>query len=232
MQLMVKHIGIVGVTAEGASLCYKTICSEASKIIGLNRHPEISLHNQSFHKILEPFDKKDWKALAEIINGSINKLASCGANFAIIPANSVHFAFKEIQKISPIPVLSIVEIAAKECKEKKYKTVGILGVGITMSDGLFDEHFKKYGIEPVAPSKTEQKIISDVIYNEIVPAKATNNSARKIAEVISSLKKKGCDAVILGCTELPIIIDKSNSPLPFIDTTRLLAAKALEYALK
>ena len=228
---MAKHIGIVGVSAEGASLCYKTICSEASKLMGLNNHPEISLHNQSFHKILEPFNKKDRKALAKIINNSIEKLASIGADFAIIPANSVHFAFKEIKKISPIPVLSIIEIAAQECKKKNYKKVGILGVGMTMSDGLYDESLKKYSIEPITPSKSEQKIISDVIYNEIVPAKVTDESINKIINVIKSLKEKGCDSVILGCTELPLVINKNNSPLPFIDTTRLLARKALEYSL-
>ena len=228
---MAKHIGIVGVTAEGASLCYKTICSESSKILGLNHHPEISLHNQSFHKFIEPFNRKDWKAVSAIINNSIKKLESIGAEFVIIPANSVHFAFSEIKNISPIPVLSIVEIAAEECKGKKYKKVGILGVGMTMSDGLFDSSLKKYGITPVNPSKSEQKIISDVIYNEIVPAKVTNKSIKKIVDVIKSLKEKGCDAVILGCTELPLIIDKKNSPLPLIDTTRLLAKKALDYSL-
>ena len=228
---MSKHIGIVGVTAEGASLCYKTICSESSKILGLNHHPEISLHNQSFHKFIEPFNRKDWKAVSAIINNSIKKLESIGAEFVIIPANSVHFAFSEIKNISPIPVLSIVEIAAEECKGKKYKKVGILGVGMTMSDGLFDSSLKKYGITPVNPSKSEQKIISDVIYNEIVPAKVTNKSIKKIVDVIKSLKEKGCDAVILGCTELPLIIDKKNSPLPLIDTTRLLAKKALDYSL-
>ena len=229
---MAKHIGIVGVTAEGASLCYKKICSEASKIMGINHHPEISLHNQSFHKFIEPFNRKDWKSIAQIINESIKKLESSGADFAIIPANSVHFAFNEIQKISPIPVLSIVEISAQECKKMNYKKVGILGVGMTMSDGLYDEPLKKYGIKPIIPPKSEQKIISDVIYNDIVPAKVTDKSVNKIINVIKSLKEKDCDSVILGCTELPLIIDKNNSPLPFIDTTRLLAIKALDYSLK
>lgn len=229
---MAKHIGIVGITSEGTSLCYKTICSEASKTMGLNHHPEISLHNQSFHIFFEPFSKKDWKGLAKIINNSIVKLAASGADFAIIPANSVHFAFNEIEKISSIPILSRVEITAKECEEKGYKKVGVLGVGMTMSDGLFDKSLNKYGIKSVAPNKHEQKIVNDTIYNEIVPAKTTKDTAQKIIQVINSLKKQGCDAVILGCTELPLIINEKNSPLPFIDTTRLLAGKALEFALK
>lgn len=228
---MVKHIGIVGISSEGASLCYKIICSEASKIMSLNHHPEISLHNQSFHIFLEPFNKKDWNALAKIIKNSIDKLAASGADFAIIPANSVHFAFDEIKKISPIPVLNIVEITARECQEKGYKEVGILGVGMTMSDGLFDKSLNKYGIKSVTPTQHEQKIVNDTIYNEIVPAKLSKNTTQKIIQIIVSLKKQGCDAVILGCTELPLIINKNNSPLPFIDTTKLLAKKALEYAL-
>ncbi|MBI4452292.1 amino acid racemase [Candidatus Woesearchaeota archaeon] len=229
---MAKHIGIVGITSEGTSLCYKTICSEASKIMGLNHHPEISLHNRSFHKFIGPFNKKDWRALAELINDSIKKLDSCGADFAIIPANSVHFAFDDIKRISPIPVLSIVEIAAKECKQKNFKKVGILGVGMTMSGGLFNESLEKYHLIPVTPNQHEQKIVNDTIYNEIVPAKTAKDTPQKIIKVINSLKKQGCDAVILGCTELPLVISEENSPLPFIDTTRLLARKALEYALE
>ena len=199
--------------------------------MGLNHHPEISLHNYSFHKILEPFNKKDWESLSNIINDSMKKLASIGADFAIIPANSVHFAFKEIEKNSPIPVLSIVEIAAKECKGKNYKKVCVLGVGMTMSDGLFNQQLSHYGITPIIPLKGEQKIVNEVIYN-IVTAKVTDKSIKKIVDIISSLKEKGCYAVILGCTELPLIIDRNNSPLPFINTTRLLAIKAPDYSLK
>ncbi|HLC59821.1 MAG TPA: amino acid racemase [Candidatus Nanoarchaeia archaeon] len=229
---MAKHIGIVGVTSEGASLCYRTICSEASKIMGLNHHPEISIHNHSFNEILEAQNKRDFPVVAKIIADSIKKLYSSGADFIIIPSNSVHFAFNEIEKNSPIPVLSIVEIAAKECKGKNYRKVGILGVGMTMSDGLFNEELKKYNITPVNPNQHGQKIVNDVIYQEIVPSKTTVNTIQKIIEVINSLKKQGCDAVILGCTELPLVINRKNSPLPFIDTTRLLAKKALEYALE
>ena len=229
---MVKHIGIVGVTAEGASLCYKTICSEASKIMGPNNHPEISLHNHSFHRILDPFLRKDWPVVAKLISDSVNKVASCGADFAIIPGNSVHFAFDEIKKESQIEVMSIVEVAARECRDKGYKKVGILGVGLTMSGGLFNKSLDKYGIVPVAPNEHGQKIVNDTIYNEIVQAKTAKDTPQKIIKVINSLKKQGCDAVILGCTELPLVISEENSPLPFIDTTRLLARKALEYALE
>ncbi len=229
---MVKKIGIAAVSSEGASLCYATICSEAVKVLGKNKHPEIFLHNPSFDTILEPFKKRDFKTVAKIISNSIKKLQLIGAEFAVIPSNAIHYAFDDIQKNCSIPILSIVEISAQECKEKKYKKVGILGVGHTMSGGLFDKPLKKCLIQMVIPDLKDQNIINDIIYKEIVPSKITEISIKKTLKIIEKLKLKGCDAVILACTELPIIINKDNCPLPFIDTTRLLAKKSLEYAIK
>lgn len=225
-----KHIGIVGISAEGASLCYRTICSEAAKLLGMYKHPEIVLHNYSFHEILEA-QNKGWPELANLLLNSIAKLHKCGVDFVIVPANSVHYCFKELREKSPIPVLSIVEIAAQECKDRKYKKVGLLGTSVTMEKGLYEEPLRKNGIELIIPGENDRKGINSIIFNEIVPDNITDKTVKKTIGIIKRLKTNSCDAVILGCTEIPLIINQDNSPLPFIDTTRLLARKALEYSL-
>ena len=141
-----KHIGIVAVSSEGASLCYRTICSEANKVLGEQKHPEITLHHFSFDLILKAQAKGDREAVAAILLDSIEKVAKSGADFAIIPANSVHFEIDSIKAKSPLPVLSILDIVAEECKQKHYQKVGVLGIGLTMSGGLFDEALMKNGI--------------------------------------------------------------------------------------
>lgn len=225
-----KHIGIIAITAEGAALCYKTIVSASSKMMGRNQHPEITLHTKSFDQILNPQLQQDWQTVANIVLDSIQKVAASGAQFAVIPSNAIHFAYNLIAQKSPIPVLSIVDVSVEECKNLGWKKTLVLGVGQTMQLGLFSKPLLDIGIEPVVPDKDEQELISNIIYNEIVPAQVKSQSIQKIIAIIAKYKEEGCDGVILGCTELPLILDETNCPLSFIDTTRLLAVKAAEYA--
>ena len=227
-----KHVGIVGVSPEGAALCYKTICAEASKRLGPNKYPEISLHQQSFDKILAAQNKRDWNTVASLLLYSVKKVAAEGADFAVIPANSVHYAFKEVQAESPIPILNIVDLSLDECKENGYEKVAVIGTGLTMSDGLYEAPSKERGMEMLLPEKTDQGLLNDIIFKELVPGNWSQKSVDEVVRIIEKLKVKGCKAVILACTEIPLIINESNSPLPCIDTTRLLAKKAVELAIK
>ena len=152
-----KHIGIAANTAEGAALCYKTIVVEAGKVLGKSIHPEISLHSYSLNIYDQKEDIKDWDGLAVIVNSSIEKLALTGADFIIMPSNHPHYAIKQIQSLSSLPVLSIVAITVAECQEKGYKTVGILGIANTMSGGLYETPLKEAGLTPVVPTKKEQR---------------------------------------------------------------------------
>ncbi len=227
-----KHIGIAAVTAEGAALCYKEIVSQAGKILGENIHPEISLHTFSHDKITQKEKIKDYKGVAIVLNNSIKKLALIGADFIIIPSNAAHYAIKQTQMMSPLPILSIVNVTVNECQKMGFKKVGVLGIEETMSGNLYINPLKKVSINPVVPTKKEQAIVNTVLWENVIPGNPTIETTKKVLGVIQKLKERGCDSVILGCTELPIIITKENSPLPFIDTTRLLARKALEYAIK
>lgn len=227
-----KHIGIVGITAEGSALCYQTICREAAKKFPDMKHPEISIHNRSFHHILAAQERGNWNAVAGMILESIEKLHTSGAEFIIIPGNSVHYAIKLVRQKSPIPVLSIVEEAADECMEKRYHKAAILGVGFTMKGGLYIQPLKDKGIETYTLPEIDQKTVSDIIYQEIVPGKVTERGLERIYGVINRARKQNCDVAILACTELPIVLSENKSDLALLDTTRLLAKKAFEYSLE
>lgn len=227
---LMKHIGIVGVSAEGASLCYKTICSEATKQLGGLRHPEISLHEQSSHLYFET--QPDWKAVADLLLISLKKLASIGADFAIIPSNTIHYALPFLESISPTPILSIVEATANECALLQKKNVAVLGTRLTMQGGLYTSALRQRGIDIILPVEEDQERIDRIIFQEIVPGKATKETTETVCAMIDDLRTRGAEVVILGCTELPIIIGDHNASLPTIDTTRLLAKTALDFSLR
>ncbi len=229
---MAKHIGIIGISSEGAALCYRTICQEASDIMGRFSHPEISVHTHSLSQYMYYIEKDDWDGVASLMISSAKKLAEMGADFAICPDNTVHMSFEEVVNQSPIPLISITETVAKECESKKYKKVGVLGTKYTMQGHVYRNELSKFKIEMIVPDKNDQEIINSIIFDELVSGKITKSSSKRMIEIIQKLKESGCDAVILGCTEIPLFINSKNSPLPVVDSTRLLARKALEYSLE
>ncbi len=194
-------------------------------------HPEITMHTHSFSEIVDAQRREDWKKVADLIIDSLCKLKAAGADFAIIPANSVHFAFADIEKRSPLPLLSIVKESAAECAKRGYKKVLTLGVGITMSRGLFGDELKARGIESLVPSEKDQQTLNRIIYDEIVPGNVSKQSEKILIELVRSYASSGADAVLLGCTELPFVITPEISPIPTVDTTRLIAIRALDAAL-
>ncbi len=225
-----KHIGIAAVTVEGAALCYQTICRRSQEILGEHHHPEISLHSHSFHRILEAQRTEQWSRVADLVLESIVHLRDCGADFAIIPANSIHFAIDLIASRSPIPVWNILSLAAGECKKQGFKKVLTLGVGITMSRKLFFPPLAALGIEAVVPSITDQETMNSIIYKELVQGHLTDLSRSSLVDIALRSCKIGVDAVLLGCTELPLALSSQLLGVPVIDTTRLLALRAAEYA--
>jgi aspartate racemase len=227
-----KHIGIVGVTAEGASLCYRTIVAEAEVLLGRQRHPQISLHSRSLREVNDALQARDFHAVAGCVLDSVKRLQAAGADLAIVPANAPHYAWDEIAASTPLPMLSIVEETVREASRRGFTRVAILGIGLTMSDGLYDRPLREVGIVPVVPSAEEQEVLNRVIFDEIIPGRASAESARQVVGVIERMQARGCDGVGLCCTELPLVVTEANAPLPFIDTTRLLAMRALQVALE
>lgn len=229
-QEKMKHIGIVVITTVGACICVNEIVAEAARRDANGRHPEITMHSFSFDQYKEFVITRNWKGIAELIGKSIQKLQKAGADFIIIPSNTPHYGFVEIVAQSSLPVLNLVELTANECQRRGFKKVAVLGTKLTMQEGLYDSPLKQKGIIPVIPDEKGCDSINTLIMNEIIPSKSSRYTmASEVAKNI--IKKLQCDAVILGCTELPEVYNEQNLRMPIIDTTRLLAHKALDFAV-
>ncbi len=228
---MVKHIGIVACSAEGAALCYRTICQEGERYLGKRyAHPEVSMHTHPFSEYMKYIEAGDWEGVAGLMLSSAEKLAKIGADFAISPDNTIHQAFDLFIDRSPIPWLHIAEEVAKEATRRGFRKLGILGTRYLMESQVYPSKLEPLGISWVIPSEEEREEINRIIFEELVYGRFLEESRRYLKEVIEGLRTRGCDAVVLGCTELPLVISDENSPLPTLDSTRILARAALREA--
>lgn len=222
-----KHIGIVDITTVGACICANEIVTESIKRNGAGIHPEFTIHALPFSIYRECVLKEDWQGMARAILSSIEKLYRVGAEFIIIPSNTPHYAIHEIIENSPLPVLNLLDLVADECLQRGYKKVVVLGTKPTMTKGLYNSYLAKRGITPIVPADSDCDLIHELIFDHIIPLKEDRHTmAKNIAEHI--IKKLDCDAVILGCTELPEVYSELEKPV--VDTTRLLAHKAIDFS--
>jgi aspartate racemase len=229
---MTQHIGIVAGSAEGAALCYRTICLEAPAIMGEHNHPEITMSSVPLARHMRDIYANDWKALGAVLADSANKVAQAGANFAICPDNTYHQAFEYLLPMSPIPWIHIARPVAEEAHRQGYKHLGILGTKYLMEGPVYPETLKEFQLESSIPDAADRIRINDIIFNELVNGLFPESSRLYFNDVTDKLKLQGCDAVVLGCTEIPLIVRPDDCPLPTLDSTRLLARAALRRALE
>lgn len=227
---MAKHIGIVACSAEGASLCYRTICTAAEDLFGPHGHPEVSMHTPPFQDYMACIHEGDWKGVAELMLGSARKLATIGADFVICPDNTIHQALPHIEARLPIPWLHIAEAVAAEAAARGFRRIGLTGTQWLVDSEVYPQKLAARGLDYVRPDPAERAGINRFIMDELVKGVRSPEAIAYHQKVIGGLKQKGCDAVVLGCTEIPLIIDDGNSPLPTLDSTRLLARAALKRA--
>ncbi len=230
---LVKHIGIVACSAEGAALCYQTICREALRIVGKNDHPRITLDSIPLARWLPAFDAGDLEAVASIMLESARLLAAAGADIAICPDNSAHLAWDHVQARTPIRWLHIARVVADEARRRGFRRVGVLGTRYTMAEGapLYREALGALEIDTIVPEGTDFETVDRTIFAELVDGVFADASREAYNGVIARLAERGCDAVALACTEIPLLVRASESPLPTLDSTRLLASAALREAL-
>jgi aspartate racemase len=229
---MAQHIGIVASSAEGAALCYRTICLEASAIMGEHNHPEITMNSLPLAEHMRHIRANDWKALGESLAASAGKVAKAGAKFAICPDNTVHQAFEYLFPQSPIPWLHIAKPVAEEADRQGFKCLGILGTKYLMEGPVYPETLKEFRVDSRIPDEADRTRINEIIFKELVNGVFQESARLYLNEVADKLKSRGCDAVVLGCTELPLIVRPDDTPLPTLDSTRLLARAALRKALE
>jgi len=225
------HIGIVGCSAEGAALCYRTICAEGAAFLGPHAHPEVSLHSASLAEYVKCLEHNDLRGIADLMLASAHKLAAGGADFLVCPDNTIHQAFFQVAQASPLPWLHIAEVVASEATARGYTRIGITGTRWLIASDVYPEKLAARGLDYVRPSDAERDEMGRLIMDELVLGVFLPSTVAYFQGVIHGLKAHNCDAVVLGCTEIPLIIDDTNSPLPTLDSTRLLARAALRRAV-
>lgn len=229
---MAQHIGIVACSAEGAALCYRAICQEAQPLMGEHNHPQITLDSIPMAEHNKFIFKGDWKGVAQVLLASARRVAQAGADFAICPDNTCHQAFEYLVPESPLPWLHIAEVVAREADRNDYRRLGILGTRYLMEGPVYGEALKGYSISSEIPDAADRERINDIIFKQLVNGIFPEESRLYFNEVMTKLKARGCDAAVLGCTEIPLIVRPDDAPLPTLDSTRLLARAALRKALE
>ncbi len=225
---MPQHIGIVGCSAEGAALCYRTICVEGADDLGPHAHPEVSMHTHSLADYMKCIYRGDWPGVGELMLASAHKLAGIGADFLVCPDNTIHQALHDVEPRSPVPWLHIAKVVAQRATERGFRRIGLTGTRWLVESEVYPEQLAARGLEYVRPTADEREAINRIIMNELVRGVFTAEAVTSLQRIIARLKDDhGCDAVVLGCTEIPLIMNDSNSPLPTLDSTRLLARAAL-----
>lgn len=228
---MTQHIGIVACSAEGAALCYRTICLEGAKLMGEHDHPEVSMHTYSLAKYMKCVYRADWQGVGELLLSSADKLARIGADFLICPDNTIHQALRHIESRSPLPWLHIAAVGAAQAVERGFRRIGLTGTRYLVESEVYPEKLEERGLEYMLPDPEERAEINRIIFEELVCGVFKPDAVKYFQGVIGSMKERGCDAVVLGCTEIPLIMNDENSPLPTIDSTRSLARAALRRAV-
>jgi len=227
---MTKHIGIVACSAEGAALCYQTICREAPAFMGEHNHPEISMHTFPLSNYMDYIRKGDWQNVAGLMLSSAQKLETAGADLLICPDNTIHQAFDLVTSQSSLPWLHIAEAVAFEAQFRGFQRLGITGTKYLMTGPVYPDKLKQFNLSCEIPDKTARETIDGIIFNELVNGIICEESRLYFNSVIQQFRDHGCDAVVLGCTEIPLLIQPHDCPLPPLDSTRLLARAALKEA--
>lgn len=229
---MPKHIGIVAGSAEGAALCYRTICLESQNQLGEHNHPEVTMNSIPMARHMPPIIADDWKTVAELMLESVEKVALAGADFAICPDNTYHQAFDFLLPRSPIPWLHIASVVGKEAERNGYQRLGILGTKYLTEGPVYSSRLNELGIEREIPDLEDRIRINEIVFKELVNGVFLESSRIYFNKVTEKLKSRGCDAVVLGCTEIPLIVRPDDCPLPTLDSTRLLARAAIKEAIQ
>lgn len=225
------HIGIVACSAEGAALCYRTLCTEGAARMGPHAHPEISLHTHSLADYVACLDQRDLAGVGALMRSSAGTLARAGADFLICPDNTIHQALAHVLPQSPLPWLHIADAVADEAVARGYRRLGILGTHWLVDSDVYPENLSARGLDYLRPSAEDRAALGRIIMDELVYGVFKPESTARLQAIIERLRDAGCDAVVLGCTELPLVLNEGNAALPTLDSTRLLARAALTRAL-
>ena len=225
-----KHIGILAHSAGGAALCFLEMVRESARRLGEHHHPEITLSVLPMAPVLEAYDNNDLGAVKAHLAQTVSRLATAGCDFFVCPNNTAHIALEADGSPLPLPGLHIAEIVAQRAKAEGRRCVGLLGTRCTMTGPVYPSAFARAGLDMRTPPAEEFEVVNDVIFQELCQGVIRDESRAEYLRIIHALKRSGCDAVALSCTEIPLLVTPDVSPLPTLDSTRLLARAAVAVA--
>lgn len=227
-----RHVGIVAVSAEGAALCYRTICADSAAVLGPHDHPQVTMHTYPLAGYMAHVEADRWQDAAGLLLSSADVLVRAGAELLICPDNTLHQALDLVRDRTPVPWLHIAEEVAAVAQARSFKRVGVLGTRYLMEGPVYRKTLVAAGIGHEIPDADDRERINAIIFNELVYGRFEDASRRYFRTVIEALGARGCDGVVLGCTEIPLLITDADSPLPAIDSTRTLARAAIREATR
>lgn len=228
-----KKIGIIGgLSVESTLEYYKIISRSYNKIVGGSSSPNLVIDSLDLQKLTDWFAADEWDKVLEELYLSATNLIAAKAEVIIMATNTPHIVFNELEAKVSKPMISIMDVVAKEIKKHNLKKVGLIGSKFTMQGDYYQKAFEKYGLEIITPTPEDQKIISRIIYKELTFHILNDTSREKYLEVIYRLHEKGAEGVILGCTEIPLLIKQEDCDIPVFDTATIHSLAVLQYALK
>ncbi|MHC1682219.1 MAG: aspartate/glutamate racemase family protein [Clostridiaceae bacterium] len=229
-----KTIGLIGGMSWESSLEYYRIINETVKLkLGGLHSAKCLMYSVDFQEIETLQHQNKWDELTNIMIDSAKNLKNGGADFIVICTNTMHKMAKDIESIVGIKVLHIAEVTGEKIAEKGMRKVGLLGTKFTMEGEFYKKIIKeKYDIDIVMPNDEEREIVHKVIYDELCKGEIKDSSKEKYKEIIRNVARKGAEGVILGCTEIPLLIKQEDVDIEVFDTTTIHAVSAVEYALR
>ncbi len=227
-----KTIGLLGgMSWESTILYYDIINTKIKNVLGGLHSGKIILYSVEFDEIERLQSSGQWEKAADILGEAAAKLELCGADFIAICTNTMHKIVPQIQAHISIPIIHIADVTAHELEKNSVKRVALIGTKYTMTEDFYKSKLVNRGIEVIVPDDEAIEIINNIIFNELCVGIITEESRNTFSRIISKMKNRGAEAVILGCTEIGLLIHKDNSELPVYDTTMIHAMKAAEIAL-
>jgi len=226
-----KHLGILAHSVEGAALCLRAFCQEGFHRIGPHEHPDVTLDCIALARSMRAWDEGDYISIRATLSVSVQRLAHAGADFFVCPDNTAHMALEQPGEELALPGLHIAEVVADRAARDRHRRVGVLGTKYLMEGPVYPRAFAARGLAAEVPGRDDRHIINEIIFDELVNGVFTASSRREYVRIIEQLAALGCDAVALVCTEIPLLVTPDASPLPTLDSTRLLASAAFDVAV-
>lgn len=226
-----KTIGIVAHSAEGAALCFITACRQGALHLGPHMHPSMVMSAVPMGLSMEGWRTGDHQAVAKFLSMGVKQVADAGAQFYVCPDNTAHIVLERIAGDLPIPGLHIAEVVCREMSAHGWKHAGLLGTSWTMTGPVYAGALARRGLRHSIPEESVREALHEAIFGELCQGIFTQKTTALFLDAIEDLRARGADCVILGCTEIPLIVTPANAPLPVLDSTRLLAKHAVLEAL-